>query len=100
MRDFVGRPPRTIKADGEILYLCGAPRRTPRGKWPMTSVMAGCHPDDISKEIEHDAKHGLRGTEYTRDGDVVWTGPDHRKRWLKSRNMYDRNAGYSDPTPD
>ena len=104
LRYFDGEPPATVEdPDGQTLHLealrSKEGSRTACGTWPMTSAFAGCHPDDIPTERAHDEKNGLTGTQYKRDGDVVWNSPGHRRRWLESRGMHDRNAGYSDPVP-
>ena len=66
--------------------------------WPMASDAAGVHPDDVPDMIEKDKQGGVP-TEYTGDGNPVFTGPGHRRRYLQLHGMFDRNAGYSDPTP-
>lgn len=66
--------------------------------WPMASVAAGVSADEVPEFIEHDRQHGVP-TDYTSDGDPIFTGPQHRKRYCELHGLYDRNAGFSDPTP-
>jgi hypothetical protein len=66
--------------------------------WPMVSEMAGINPDQIKEYQEFDKKMGVP-TEYTPDGDVVWTSRSHRKKYCEAHRLFDRNAGYSDPQP-
>lgn len=65
--------------------------------WPIVSTAAGIHPDEVQDQMKRDRKNGVP-TEY-RDGDPVLTSKSHRKAYLESRGIYDRNAGYGDPTP-
>ena len=67
-------------------------------KWPMASYAAGISPDEIPEMRKHDRAHGVP-TDYTSDGDPIFTGPKHRKRYCQLHGLYDRNAGYSDPAP-
>jgi hypothetical protein len=66
--------------------------------WPMESYAAGVNPVQIPEMREIDKKHGVP-TDYTTDGDPVFRGPAHRKKYLEVHGMYDRNAGYRDPVP-
>jgi len=76
---------------------CG---RRPRncGTWPMASYAAGVHPSQVPEMMERARAAGVP-TEFTSDGDPVFTGPGHRKRYCELFNFFDRNAGLSDPTP-
>lgn len=68
------------------------------GNWPMTSYAAGGHPDDIPEMQRIDKEHGVP-TEYTNDGDPIFTSRKHRKEYCEAHKLFDRNAGYSDPVP-
>lgn len=66
--------------------------------WPMESYAAGVHPKQVSEMREIDRKNGVP-TEYTEDGDPVFRGPNHRKKYCEAHGLFDRNAGYSDAVP-
>ena len=66
--------------------------------WPMPSYAAGVHPKQIPEMSKIDAEHGVP-TEYTPDGDPIFTGPRHRKKYCEVHGLFDRNAGHSDPLP-
>ena len=66
--------------------------------WPFASYAAGVSPDEVPAMHEIDMKHGVP-TDYSADGDPIFTGPKHRKRYCEVHQLYDRNAGYGDPTP-
>lgn len=68
------------------------------GNWPMESDAAGGHPDDVPQKRKIDALHGVP-TEYSPDGNPIFTGPQHRRAYCRVHGLYDRNAGYADPTP-
>lgn len=66
--------------------------------WPMVSYAAGVSPDEVPAMMEVDRKHGVE-TNYTSDGDPIFTSPKHRKKYCEAHGLYDRNAGLSDPLP-
>ena len=66
--------------------------------WPMASYAAGVHPKQIPEMREIDRKNGVP-TDYTEDGDPVFTGPKHRREYCEVHGLFDRNAGLSDPVP-
>ena len=66
--------------------------------WPMASYAAGVHPKQIPEMVAIDRKNGVP-TDYTEDGDPVFRGPRHRKKYCEVHGLFDRNAGYSDPVP-
>lgn len=66
--------------------------------WPMASYAAGVHHKQIPEMRAIDKKNGVP-TEYTEDGDPILRGPRHRKKYLETHGLYDRNAGYTDPVP-
>ena len=75
----------------------GKSRQT-AGNYPMTSYAAGGHVEDTEKMMQEDSDLGIRETHYV-DGDPEFRTKGHRKEYLEKREMYDRNAGYSDPAP-
>ena len=66
--------------------------------WPMASVAAGVSPEEVPEMMKYDREKGIP-TEYTNDGDPVFTSREHRKRYCEAHELFDRNAGYGDPTP-
>lgn len=68
------------------------------GKWPMVCDAAGVAPSQRKEAMEYCRKCGVP-TEYNADGDPVLTSRKHRKRFLQSQGLFDKDAGYSDPTP-
>lgn len=63
--------------------------------WPMVSEMAGINPDQIKEYQEYDKMKGVP-TQYTPEGDVVFTSRSHRKKYLAAHHLHDRNGGYGD----
>lgn len=68
------------------------------GKWPMESVAAGVSAEQVPEMVAFDRQNGVP-TEYSQDGNPIFTSKTHRKKYLRAHGMYDRNAGYSDPEP-
>jgi len=75
----------------------GGFRRT-TGTWPMESDAAGCHPSQIPEHMQACQEAGVP-TEFTPDGQAVFTSRHHRKRFCRAFELYDRNAGYGDAEP-
>jgi len=73
-------------------------RRHCAGTWPMASYAAGISPDEIAEFRKLDRANGVP-TEYTPDGDPVFTSARHRREYCQAHGLYDRNAGFSDPVP-
>jgi hypothetical protein len=63
------------------------------GTWPMTSYACGVHADEVPGRMVADREAGVP-TEYSRDGDPVFTSAGHRNKYLNMRGIHDRNAGY------
>jgi len=59
--------------------------------WPIVSSAAGVGVSQIREAMATDRKAGVP-TEYTPDGDVIFTSAPHRNKWLKAHNMFDRLA--------
>jgi len=66
--------------------------------WPMASYAAGVHPKQIPEMREFDKQHEVP-TDYNEDGDPVFKGPKHRRKYCEAHGLFDRNAGPSDPVP-
>ncbi len=66
--------------------------------WPFASYAAGVSAAEIPAMRKIDKENGVP-TDYTGDGDPVFTGPKHRKKYCEVHNLFDRNAGHNDPVP-
>lgn len=64
--------------------------------YPMWSEAMGVHPSQVAEAMELDRKLGVQAR-YSETGQVEFTDAIHRKRYLESHGMYDRNGGHSDP---
>jgi hypothetical protein len=69
------------------------------GTYPMVSMNAGVHPDQIKEHMEHLRSRGCGQVDHTPDGDIVFNDKSQRKKVLETLGIYDRNAGYGDPAP-
>lgn len=67
--------------------------------YPMVCTSAGVHPSQIKEHTEHLRQQGCGFVEHTKDGDLVFNDKKQRKKVLETLGMYDRNGGYSDPSP-
>jgi len=92
-RQFDGKNGQYIELDDGVI----AQRiYTPIGgqlpqNWPLVSSAAGVGVDQIREAMAIDRKAGVQA-DYTPDGDVIFTSPQHRRKWLKAHNMFDRKA--------
>jgi hypothetical protein len=68
------------------------------GTWPMTSYALGVSSEEVPEMKQFDALHGVP-TEYTPDGDPIFTSKSHRAAYCRAHGYFDRNAGYRDPAP-
>jgi hypothetical protein len=75
----------------------GGKRDTP-SNWPMESDALGVHPDQAKGYSDYLRERGVP-TEIKENGNPVLTSQHHRKLLCQATQMYDRNAGYGDPTP-
>ena len=64
--------------------------------WPIYSNAAGVAESQVAEAIEHSRQIG-EYTEFTPDGDAVFTDAGHRKRYCEKIGLYDRNGGYGCP---
>lgn len=87
-------PPETIERDGKVFKrVWGAPGgATPKG-WPLTCFASGVNAADAQKLRDEFKRLGIP-TEVTKDGDPIYTSPEHRRRALKARGFVDRASYY------
>lgn len=88
-------PPEEIKLeDGTVAKrVWGAPVVPTSKGWPLTCFASGVHADDAQKLRDEFKRLGVP-TEVTKDGDPVYTSPEHRRRALKARGFVDRSSYY------
>jgi len=72
-------------------------KHTP-GNWPQYSDAAGVAPHQVEEATRKSQEMGIP-TNFTEDGRAIFEGAGHRKRYCESVGLFDRNAGYGDPTP-
>jgi len=75
----------------------GEPRNA--GQWPMWSDAAGVSPTQVKEAYEHSVSIGVPTEFHPVTGQAKFESRSHRKKYLERIGMYDRNAGYGDPTP-
>lgn len=67
--------------------------------WPMRSDAFGVGIHQVEEAAAHMKKMGVP-TEYDpATGEAIFRSRQHRKRALEVEEMFDRDAGYGDPTP-
>jgi len=69
------------------------------GNWPKTSDAMGVAPSQVKEAHEASVAAGCP-TQFDRNGSAILTSPGHKRKLARSLGMHDRNAGYSDATPD
>lgn len=97
----MGEAPPKVRAQGKVAYRnysAESKRGFLPGNWPMVSNAVGVAPEQAKEAQEDSVRIGIP-TEFTRDGDPVFTSPHHRKRYCEAYGFYDRNAGVNDPLP-
>ena len=67
--------------------------------YPMTCSAAGVHPGQVKEHMEHLKAKGCGQVNHTKDGDIIFESKGQRRKVLETLGMYDRNGGYSDPSP-
>lgn len=96
----MGKAPKFIELEGVRLFRdITAEHRgfmIPPGIWPIKSEAAGVHPDQAAQAEAHSREVGVP-TEFTRDGQAVFTSARHRKSYCEAVGLFDRNAGPTDP---
>lgn len=87
-------PPFITLADGAVARRVwgAAPSATPKG-WPLTCMASGVHPEQAAALASLLRDKGVP-TEVTRGGDPIYTSPEHRRRALAARGMFDKNSFY------
>ena len=63
----------------------------PTAGWPIECVASGVHPDQRQELSDFLAKRGVP-TEVSKDGNPIYTSPQHRRKALKARGIHDRNS--------
>lgn len=63
--------------------------------WPIESQALGIPPEHIERFRQFDRSRGVP-TDYTKTGEPILRDRNHRRRYLKAHNCYDRNGGYGD----
>lgn len=96
----MGASPARVQVKGKLFLRNipaehAGPARRQCDAWPMTSVNAGIHPDQLGEVQEHLAAHGVH-TEFTKDGDAIFRSRRHRSAHLKATHTKDLDAGYGD----
>lgn len=70
----------------------------PGAGWPMHCEASGVHPAQVDEARAQSVKDGCP-TDFDRFGRAILRDRKHRAAYLKSRGIFDRGAGYSDPAP-
>jgi hypothetical protein len=83
-----------ITVDGVDYYDYGVARSKSHqhaGNYPMASYAVGVGASQVPEQREADLKAGVP-TEYTSEGDPIFTSRGHRKKYLKHIGFHDRNS--------
>jgi len=89
----------TLEDGAKAKRVWGVFRTQEPGAWPMASEAAGCHPSEVGEYMDVARKRGVP-TSFTADGRPIFRSREHRKRFCKAFGFFDKDAGYSDATPD
>lgn len=101
----MGKAPRRVKFKGRTY------RRNYRGEWrrhrdgeraklwPMRSDAFGVGIHQVAEATAHMKKMGVPTEFDPATGEAVFRSGLHRKRAVEVEGMFDRDAGYGDPTP-
>lgn len=73
-------------------------RRSIQAGWPMMSEACAVDPDQIPEATATMKALGVP-TEFSREGCPIFRDRSHRKKFLESQGMFDKDGGYSDPQP-
>jgi hypothetical protein len=65
----------------------------------MESDAAGVGVEQVAQCSEYVRQRGVPTDFNPKTGNPIFTSQNHRKRFCEVTNLYDRNAGYGDPTP-
>jgi len=86
-------PAEVVREDGTVarrLWGGAKPAATTAG-WPLTCYASGVNAADAQKLRDEFKRVGVP-TEVTRDGDPVYMSPEHRRKALRARGMFDRSS--------
>lgn len=95
------------RPDGSIRLRSGEAQRDyaaervaapPDQNWPMKCEASGVNPSQVKQANKTAEREGL-SVRFDTDGCAVYNSPAHRRKALRERGFYDKNAGFSDPTP-
>jgi hypothetical protein len=67
--------------------------------WPKECDASGVLPEQIKEAQADFASAGLHCDFNAETGAAVYTSAEHRRECLRHVGLFDRDAGYSDPTP-
>jgi hypothetical protein len=94
------RPDGTIEHEGKTLVrsIVAEHRHVPGtpGCWPMLSDAAGVHPNQCGEAFTASVRDGVPTRFHPETGQAIFESRSHRRAYLKSRGLYDRNGGYGD----
>lgn len=65
------------------------------GAWPLCSDAAGVHPSQSKEAYDASVACGVP-TKFNGQGQAVFTSRGHRRDYLRSQGLVDRQGGYSD----
>ena len=95
--------PKVVREDGviyrrDLLAEHGGTVHKP-GNWPLESEALAVHPDEVVEAAADASKRGVP-TDFNRaTGAPVFTSASHRRAYCRAYGFFDKNAGFSDPTP-
>lgn len=101
----MGKAPRRVRFKGRIY------RRDYRGEWrphrqgehaklyPLRSDAFGVGIDQVTEATAHMKKVGVPTEFDSTTGEAIFRSREHRRRAVEVEGMFDRDAGYGDPTP-
>ena len=70
-------------------------RRNSPGGWPLHSDSAGVHPCQRQEAYDNSVKEGVP-TEFDAIGRAIFTSREHRRRYLRTYKLADKDGGYGD----
>lgn len=71
----------------------------PAQNWPMESDALAVHPAQVKEAEQASIDAGIPTHFNKQTGAPIFNSPSHRKAYCKAYGFYDRNGGFSDPTP-
>lgn len=82
----MGTAPKTVQNAGKTYcrdYGAERPRQFSAGVWPRVGLCAGVHASQAQEAYDKSVRDGVP-TDFTSDGDPVFTSSGHRKRYMRS----------------